>query len=184
MADDQTTVNQVVGKLLREAYDFEGNSVDFTGKSVGIGKFREDVIGKYPVIFDLDLDIPVTSLRGAKAGGLEFGMCEVLENAVAAYAKNSLDGGVRIRAYSNDQYYVLEVQDLAGGIPSEVMSFVNRDSTVAISKKRESSSLKAGGKGYKWIKQIAKTMDAQLDIDVNEPYGRRGTKVTLFVPKQ
>ncbi len=183
MADDQTTVNQVVGRLLREAYDLEGNPTNFTGRSVGIGKFREDVIGKYPVIFDLDLDIPVTSLRGAKVGGLEFGMCEVLENAVAAYAKNSLDGGVKIRAYSNDGYYILEVQDLAGGIPDEVMSIVKRNSTVVISKKRESSSLGAGGKGYKWIKQIAKTMNAELDIDVNESYGRKGTKVTLFVPK-
>ncbi len=181
---EELTVNQVIGKLLRDAYDFEGNPASFSGKSVGIGRFREDGIGKYHVIFDLDLDIPVTSLRGAKAGYLEFGMCEVLENAVAAYARNSLDGGVRIRAYSNDGYYILEVQDLAGGIPEEVMGSIKRNSTVVISKKRESSSFKAGGKGYKWIKQIAGAMNGQLDIDVNESYERRGTKVTLFVPKQ
>ncbi len=174
---DETPKNYLIGKHIRECFDWEGNPVTSETGVKGIGWFREDKGHQYPVLFDISADVPPI---------FELIAVEALENTEEAYSRNGMHGGIRINVRAEGNNTIMEIQDYAGGIPKAALDDMARGATVMISKKKEGrpTNVKTpGGRGYRILDEGVKRRGGYITRETIEEYGRRGTKITVSIPK-
>ena len=188
--DYPQTFHGVIGSILKDAVDFEGNPIDFSQQRIrGVGRyFKADEREEFPVLFDLDLDVDLSVLKNAKAfSGLQYVFAEVVYNSIKAYRdseKNTgalRNGGVKILAYETSNDYRIEIEDRAGGVSKNVLT-TGLPGEQTIRRTRERGT--GGGIGFQTMKTILENFGAQYIIShVKEGEGVVGTNVTIIIDK-
>ncbi len=174
---DTSPANKLIGKHILDTFDWEGNPVSSENNVKGVGRFRQDREGRYPIAFELSAEIPPLG---------ELIVVEAIENSVEAYGRNGLDGCVGLNVREEGSDTIIEVNDYAGGIPREALEDMNRGATVRISRKKEgrpTNTKTAGGRGYRIMDEAVKRNGGYVTRGTVEEYGRKGTKVTFSIPK-
>ena len=174
------TVNEVLGKLLTDTYDWKGRPAALSTRAKGVGRYTGDKEREAAVLFDIrgSYSLPTDDLASIR---LEYILREAIDNSLAAYRKQGKAGAVRVTAVDKGDNVFLLIDDLAGGIPPEVKEHMVAEKTVVMSAKREVSKT-AGGRGYKSSVKAAKRLGGDFSFDDLKEGEEEGTRCVLRLP--